>query len=490
MMTHSSYGKNKWLTVRSHFLMDGLILVIGVSIGAALRFNDPLPTRLTDYLSAVIIAGIALPCFIYGAGLYSDRLHIRHRYRFLMLALCYLASVVLMLSLGSLNFDARLGRGVLLLSLPLTYLMLVLHHGLIISRSLGVRERVVMLVSNSNDFAIWQQLKKLNTPFYQLTGFIDTRPSAVKSEGEESAASPSQISELPEMVDRLRIDSVLCTKEQLRDPSLSDTLRNVSFSGGRLVTLVDVMEDACRLVPLALVDLEWLLHASTLPHRAYVRKWKRLFDIFISLVIGVFALPLLGLGMLWVKLASPGGPIFYTQIRSGRLGKPFRVIKLRTMRVDAEASGPQWARANDDRTILGGKTLRKFRVDEIPQLLNILRGEMSFVGPRPERPEFEEKLTQEIPYFRERLMVAPGLTGWAQVNYPYGATVEDARRKLELDLYYMKHMTLTLDLFILLDTVRIVLGGGVSAKLESHMNIRELVDRCTQHEATTANPIG
>jgi lipopolysaccharide/colanic/teichoic acid biosynthesis glycosyltransferase len=138
------------------------------------------------------------------------------------------------------------------------------------------------------------------------------------------------------------------------------------------------------------------------------------------------------------------------------------VTKLRTMRVDAEKGGPVWSGENDPRVTPVGRFLRKYRIDEIPQFIHVLSGEMSFVGPRPERPEMIEKLAAAIPYYQERLMVQPGITGWAQVNYPYGSTVDDARRKLEYDLYYMKNMSLFLDLFILLDTIRIVLCGGVN----------------------------
>lgn len=467
-MTSRSHSKDIWLAVRTHFMLDGLILVLGVAAGSVLRFNDPLPERLTDYLPAVLAAAFALPCLIYGAGLYSNRVHIRHRYRLVVLALCYAGALLLMLSLGSLFFDSRLGRGVLVISLPVTYLMLVLHHAFLIRRSLGVRDRVVMIATEDADVAVWQRLKKVGTPYYQLTGLVDLR----KEGG--NGATDSPLEDLPELVAAQRIDILLCTKAQLRDPRLSNLFRNLSFSGVRLATLADIMEDSYRMVPLGLVDVEWLLYASTLPHRSYVRKWKRVFDVTVSSVVGILSLPLLLIGMLWVKLASPQGPVFFRQIRSGRLGRPFQVLKLRTMRVDAEVNGPQWAKKNDNRTFPGGNLLRKFRVDEIPQLLNILKGEMSFVGPRPERPEFEDKLAAEIPFFRERLLVAPGLTGWAQVNYPYGATVDDARRKLEYDLYYMKHMTLTLDLFILLDTARIVLGGGVMQKSALEQEVRVL----------------
>lgn len=464
-MTHSFRSKEQWLAVRTHFLIDGLIFLFGVVIATAVRFNDLTPASLANYLPSVLAASAVLPCLVYVAGLYSIRLHLRHRYRFVVLALCYGGAVLVMLALGSINFDARLGRGVLAISMPLTLVMLFLHHGLIVRLSLGVQERLVVLVSTEEDRALWERLKGMALPFIRITGMIDTRSLP-------GVPGQTDLADLPELVRAQRIACILCHREQLRDPRHSDALRRVAFSGVRLVTLADLMEEAYRLVPVSCVDLEWLLHASTLAHRSYVRKWKRLFDVVISVGVGVVACPVLLVGMVWVKLASPEGPVFFRQVRNGRLGRPFSVIKLRTMRVDAEVNGPQWAQANDSRAFCGGKWLRKFRVDEIPQLWNILKGEMSFVGPRPERPEFEEKLAQEIPFFRERLMVAPGLTGWAQVNYPYGATVEDARHKLEYDLYYMKHMTITLDLFILLDTVRIVLGGGVArqSKVEESVN--------------------
>lgn len=151
----------------------------------------------------------------------------------------------------------------------------------------------------------------------------------------------------------------------------------------------------------------------------------------------------------------------FRQTRMGRLGREFVIFKLRSMRADAEKDGPQWsAGKKDDRVFPVGNLLRKYRVDEIPQLVNILRGDMSFVGPRPERPEFIDQLEKEIPFYHERLFVQPGLTGWAQVKYPYGSNIEDAWRKHEFDLYYIKHMSVLLDFFVLLETTRTVLIGG------------------------------
>ena len=166
-------------------------------------------------------------------------------------------------------------------------------------------------------------------------------------------------------------------------------------------------------------------------------------------------LPLFPFVCLMVRLSSPG-PIFFRQTRVGMGGRPFQVIKFRTMRTDAEASGAKWAQLNDPRATRIGNFMRKVRLDEVPQLWNVLKGDMGFVGPRPERPEFVPELAEKIPYFELRHMIRPGLTGWAQVRYGYGATFEQAREKLEYDLYYIKHMTLGLDLLIMFETVKTI----------------------------------
>lgn len=183
---------------------------------------------------------------------------------------------------------------------------------------------------------------------------------------------------------------------------------------------------------------------------------KRASDIFFSLLLLVLFMPVLIVTALLVKLESPG-PVFYLQTRVGKDGKPFKLYKFRSMRSDAEKDGAVWARKNDDRVTRVGRIIRKIRIDEIPQAINVLRGEMSFVGPRPERPEFVEMLSKEIDLYEERHRVKPGITGWAQVRYPYGASVEDAREKLKYDLFYMKNYSAVFDISIILQTVRVML---------------------------------
>ncbi len=180
-------------------------------------------------------------------------------------------------------------------------------------------------------------------------------------------------------------------------------------------------------------------------------------SIIISLPGLILTLPLLPFIMLAIRFDS-AGPVFYTQTRMGKGGRLFKVVKFRTMRHDAEAaSGPQWAGNNDPRVTRVGKFLRTTRLDEIPQLWCVLKGDMAFVGPRPERPEFIEQLSKEIPYYGVRHMVRPGVTGWAQIKYKYGSTVADAREKLQYDLYYIKNASIGLDLLIMFQTVKTVL---------------------------------
>lgn len=203
---------------------------------------------------------------------------------------------------------------------------------------------------------------------------------------------------------------------------------------------------------------DWRASAVAAPSTT-ARAAQRSLDLVLSLAGLALTLPLLLLVAVSVKLDSRG-PVFYRQERVGLGGRTFVLVKFRSMRVDAEAAGPRWASEHDPRVTRLGRLLRLTRIDELPQLLMVLAGSMSLVGPRPERPHFVGQLTQAIPHFADRIAVKPGLTGWAQVNYPYGASVEDARQKLAYDLYYLQHRSLLLDLRILLATVRVVLCGS------------------------------
>lgn len=227
-------------------------------------------------------------------------------------------------------------------------------------------------------------------------------------------------------------------------------------AGVTLETEAQFWERCLKRVDVAHLDADWAAMASAVRTGRMQAFVNRAGDIATSLALLVLTLPLMLLVALLVRLDSPG-PVLYRQERVGLGGHPFTLLKFRSMRADAEARGPTWAKQRDPRVTRVGSFMRRTRIDELPQLLNILSGQMSFIGPRPERPHFVEQLAEVIPFYRERARVKPGLTGWAQVNFPYGASVEDARGKLSYDLYYAKHRSILLDLAILFATVRVIL---------------------------------
>jgi exopolysaccharide biosynthesis polyprenyl glycosylphosphotransferase len=240
---------------------------------------------------------------------------------------------------------------------------------------------------------------------------------------------------------------------------LSEQLLGLQESGLDVVPFAAEYEQRFQRVPVDHLDPDWAF--TSLPEwvrtRDASRLAKRVMDV-VGGLIGVVILAVLTVPVAVAIWLDSGGPIFYRQQRIGRAGRRFDVLKFRTMRVGAEVDGAQWAKADDPRTTRAGRWLRRARLDEWPQVLNILRGDMSLVGPRPERPEFAEQLGREIPFYRTRLMVEPGLTGWAQVNADYGDSMEGQARKLEYDLYYIKHRSLLFDVWILLRTIGTVVG--------------------------------
>lgn len=216
------------------------------------------------------------------------------------------------------------------------------------------------------------------------------------------------------------------------------------------------VEHEVRRVDVRRIDLGWLLYSDGFYFGVIDNTLKRVLDVLASLVLLLAFSPFL-LGAAIAILLDDRGPIFYSQERVTRNGRPFRIYKLRTMRTDAEKGGAVWAAVKDSRITRVGNFLRQSRIDEMPQLWNVLRGDMSLVGPRPERPQFVDELALHLPLYHERHMVKAGLTGWAQINYPYGASIEDARAKLSYDLYYVKNFSILFDLLILLQTLRVVL---------------------------------
>ena len=242
------------------------------------------------------------------------------------------------------------------------------------------------------------------------------------------------------------------------DDDIARDLLEAKLRGSMVVDIRSFYEHVVQRLPLSQINDEWLLQTEgfSLNTRGSLRRLKRALDVLISLLLLIPAAPIMLITAIIVRLESPG-PVIYKQDRVGLFEKEFTVYKFRSMRADAEKNGAVWASAHDARVTKFGKFIRKVRIDELPQIWNILKGDMSFIGPRPERMAFVTKLKETIPYYSLRHTVKPGLTGWAQVCYPYGASEDDARRKLEYDLYYIKNMSILLDINIVFKTVGVVL---------------------------------
>ena len=250
------------------------------------------------------------------------------------------------------------------------------------------------------------------------------------------------------------------TDKLLRDPKITEKLLQYKLEGLQYYNYLEFYETYENKLPISHLSPKWFLENTgfEIYHNNFNLKAKRLLDLLFALLIGIFAAPVIVLAAIIVKLESKG-PVFFIQERIGEGNKKFNIVKFRSMTTDAEKDGPQWASKNDNRVTKFGKIMRATRIDELPQLWNVLRGEMSFVGPRPEREFFIQQLEKEIPYYNLRHTVKPGLTGWAQVMYPYGASIEDAYRKLQYDLYYIKNHDILFDMKILLKTITIVIFG-------------------------------
>jgi len=288
---------------------------------------------------------------------------------------------------------------------------------------------------------------------FLCVGFVDAESQPPKIDRRHVVSGINSIA----MYARERnVDEIVVALEERRGTLPINDLMACRMDGIRVSEFSSFWERETGRVDLAQLNPSWLVFSDGFPGGTLQAAIKRLFDIAASLTLLVFSFPLLFLTAVAVKLDSRG-PVFYRQERVGLNGRPFMLLKFRSMTVDAEKDGvPQWAAVNDARVTRVGNIIRKTRIDETPQLINVLRGDMSIIGPRPERPFFVEELRQAIPFYFERHRVKPGISGWAQLNYPYGASVDDAREKFQYDLYYLKNYSIFLDILVLMQTLRVV----------------------------------
>lgn len=308
----------------------------------------------------------------------------------------------------------------------------------------GEPSPVLLIGDGKKARAVMKAIEEGGEGSYRVVAMVDPRRDGVGP--------------LEEMAQRLQARYVVQAADDMRGANWVEGLLRCRLEGRLVYDASGFCERVLRRLPVQFVRASDFAFADELTQSALRRAFKRVFDVLVASLLLVLAAPLLVLVALAIKLDSKG-PVLYRQERVGLHGKSYWLWKFRSMRTDAEKDGAVWARANDNRVTRVGRSLRKTRIDEIPQVFNVLVGDMSFVGPRPERPVFVEQLKEQIPFYGLREAVKPGITGWAQIRYPYGASVEDARNKLEFDLYYVKNGSLFLDIGIIFHTVRHVLLG-------------------------------
>jgi len=352
------------------------------------------------------------------------------------------------------------GRGVFSLSLMFMLSTMILWRVFVIWL-LGhpkLAERVLILGTDSNAVDLARETLDRPEQGYKIVGFVGDDPRLVG----QSLINPRVLGltdNLQEIVNRYHVTRIVLAINERRGRMPLDSLVEMKLRDGLAIEESDSFyERLTGKISTGTLRPSWLIFSGTSHRIVFYGQLRRLLDVSLSLVGLFLSLPIVVLTAIAIKLDSRG-PILYQQTRVGRRNQNFTIMKFRSMRVDAEPEGPVWANEDDLRITRVGRIIRKLRIDEIPQFINIIRGEMAFVGPRPERPEFVARLEREIPYYSQRHLVKPGLTGWAQVRYPYCASVEDAIQKLQYDLYYIKNQSLLLDVITLFETVRIVLFG-------------------------------
>lgn len=439
-----------------------VVVVLAVCSAAWLRFaGDPATYHLFAETAPVrtLMVAITITLSMAAFGLYQVNVRQNRMDMLLRLLMSFAFGGVALLVLFYVIPQTYIGRGVLLIALTLA-LAGVTAVRLLSGRVFGAdvfKQRVLVLGAGVNANVLHQRMRRrVDRQSFVLVGFV---PLPGQDVTVPEAVVLRQDMALVDYAMGMQIDEIVVAPDERRGGlPMSEMLACVQ-RGIVMTDLSSFFEREAGMVKLDVVDPSWLVFSGGFDQSAVRRLSKRFFDLTASALLLLVAWPFMVLVALAVWLET-GAPIFYSQTRVGQGGRTFEVVKFRSMRVDAEGDGKaRWATKNDDRTTRVGRFIRLTRLDELPQLFNVLRGDMSFVGPRPERPQFVDQLNQEIRYYDIRHSVKPGLTGWAQLRYPYGASVRDAEEKLKFDLFYVKNQGLLFDVMIMLQTVEVVLFG-------------------------------
>lgn len=459
---------NQYVSLKSFLLViiEAVLVMLSLICAVELRFWNS-PAEFSAYIAfpdfAVQSGIVVLVCVIcfYFNDLYDLSMGYGSVERVLRIEQSLGAATLLLGSLYFLFPNLLLSRGVFIIAMILATALVVVSRRLFEKawQLTGPTQTVVILGTGDLAMSTARELAKREDLGLRLAGFVATNSGAVETDHLFGVPILGTAGDLEGIAKNHRVSRIVVAMEDRRGLLPTRELVTLRVRGVRIEEASSSLAALTGRVALRAVRPSWFVFSDGF-HRS---KWndllKRMGDLFFGIAGLLLSLPVMAVVALVVRLDSKG-PAIYRQTRVGRMGKNFEVLKFRSMKVDAEKeNGAQWATEKDPRVTRVGRFIRKYRLDELPQFINVIRGDMSFVGPRPERPYFVEELRRTIPYYDERHSVRPGLTGWAQVQYVYGASVEDAFNKLEYDLFYLKNLSLAFDLVIIVETVRLVLAG-------------------------------
>lgn len=445
------------------FGLEALVLFASVYLGAAVRYYDPLrdlallPQGLGwQATSFAAVTLVVMATF----GLYSVDLPQGSGGMAVRLVMAFMIGMAGMSFVFYLLPDFSLGRGTFGISwVTALVVIFFLRWGVFSWTQLGMFDRRILVLGTGT--------RAVNVDLLAMRGYsgnnlhiVGFLPLMAKQHHVQPSRILSTENSVLAAVKKYAINEVIIAVRDRRGGNLPmEELLQCKLSGVKVTELSSFYERERGQLRIDSMNASWLVFGEGFRHDTLREIVKRAFDVGVSILLLLLTLPIMLFTALLI-LVEDGAPILYRQQRVGQGGEAFNILKFRSMRQDAEKDGkPQWASASDDRTTRIGRIIRQLRIDELPQIINVLRGEMSFVGPRPERPFFVNELAAQIPYYNARHSIKPGISGWAQVRYPYGASLEDAVEKLQYDLYYVKNHTLFLDIMILFETVQVVLWG-------------------------------
>lgn len=443
---------------------ESLVLLVSIYIGSSIRFGTvelPLFESIPGLTTTAMVFTLLVLLTMTTLGLYQRDFFGGFKGAFLRLCASFVLDFAIMSLLFYLIPTLYLGRGAFGLAFAIAFLGISIVRILFFKwADLGILKARILVLGTGTRAVNVEAIANAVGPGHSSTivGYLPIKGAQHHVEASRILALDN--SSLLDTVKKHNINEIVLAVRERRGGGLPmQELLECKLHGVRVTELSTFFERERGQVRLDSLNTSWLVLEEGFRNNPLRDVVKRGFDVLVSTLLLLITLPVTVVTAILVRLESPG-PVFYRQERVGRGGKTFNICKFRSMRADAEKDGkPQWATAKDDRTTKIGRIIRKLRVDEIPQIFNVLKGDMSFVGPRPERPFFVKQLTKDIPYYEARHSIKPGITGWAQVKYPYGASVEDAKEKLQYDLYYVKNHSLFLDLMILTDTLQVVLWG-------------------------------